>query len=76
MLVYYRSRALENPERIRLDSVFGPYAAASVVVASAFVMEFILSAADPRMTIHHSGAVERQGICGTRSRPREPRQAQ
>src|SRR5215471_9154140 len=36
-------------------------AAFSVVVASAFVMVFILSAADPRMTIHHSGASEKQG---------------
>jgi hypothetical protein len=26
-------------------------------------MVFILSAADPRMTIHHSGAPERQGNC-------------
>src|SRR5262249_9325852 len=35
-------------------------AAVSLVVASAFVMVFILSAVDPRMTIHHSGAAERQ----------------
>jgi hypothetical protein len=27
-------------------------------------MVFILSAADPRMTIHHSGAPQRQGKCG------------
>jgi hypothetical protein len=35
----------------------------SVVVASMFGMRFILSAVDPRMTIHHSGASERQGNC-------------
>jgi hypothetical protein len=35
---------------------------ALVSVASAFVMLFILSALEPRMTIHHAGAAERQGM--------------
>jgi hypothetical protein len=39
-------------------------AAVSVVLVSAFVMVVILSAADPRTTIHHSGALERQGKSG------------
>jgi hypothetical protein len=38
-------------------------AAVSMAVASAFVMALILSAVDPRTSIHHSGAAKRQGIC-------------
>src|ERR1017187_7764023 len=40
-------------------------AAVSVVLDSAFFMVLILSAVDPRMTIHHSGGPGRQGGSST-----------
>src|SRR5215813_9253721 len=57
-------------EALLVDAIGAPCSATTaavlvVVVASAFVMMLILSAADPRMTIHPSGAAERQGNSGS-----------